>query len=127
MNKGVLIAEDEPSIVISLSFILIQEGYVVDEVQDGNLVVEKIREMRPGVVILDLMLPNKNGYEILKEVKNDTDLRHIPILMLTAKGQQHDRAAANQLGVDALITKPFSNRDVLLCVEKLMHKNLENA
>jgi DNA-binding response OmpR family regulator len=127
LNKVVLIAEDEPSIVMSLSFILNQEGYVVGEVLDGNQVVEKIREMHPGVVILDLMLPNRNGFEILKEVKNDPALQHIPILMLTAKGQQHDRSAAKQLGVDALITKPFSNREVLRCVEKLMQQNLENA
>jgi DNA-binding response OmpR family regulator len=65
------------------------------------------------------MLPNKNGFEILKELKSDSTVTNIPVLMLTAKGQQQDRATARQLGVDAFITKPFSNREVLECINKL--------
>ncbi len=119
MNKNILIAEDELHIIESLRFILEQEGYGVSEVHDGQHVVNCVRSAPPHVLILDLMLPNKNGFEILKELKSDAAITNIPVLMLTAKGQQQDRTTARQLGVDAFITKPFSNREVLECVNKL--------
>jgi len=119
VNKNILIAEDELYIIESLRFILEQEGYIVSEVHDGQHVVSCVRNASPHVLILDLMLPNQNGFEILKELKSDTVVKNIPVLMLTAKGQQQDRTTARQLGVDAFITKPFSNREVLECVNNL--------
>jgi len=119
LKERVLIAEDEPYIVESLSFVLGQAGYDVASENDGAAVVQKIRDASPGVVILDLMLPNRNGLQILKDLKNDPDLKHIPVLILTAKGQIQDRSTADQLGADAFITKPFSNREVLQCVGRL--------
>lgn len=120
MNEHVFIAEDEPYIVESLSFILGQAEYTVTAEQDGAAVVSGVREARPHLVILDLMLPNKNGFEILKELKNDPNLKDTPVLVLTAKGQSQDRSTADQLGADAFITKPFSNRHVLDCVGQLL-------
>ena len=117
---SVLIVEDEIYIIESLRFILNQEGYDVFEVHDGNDAINLAREHQPDVIILDLMLPNKNGFEILKEIKKDPGLCHIRVLMLTAKGQQQDRTNADQLGVDAFITKPFSNSEVLSCVRGLV-------
>jgi len=119
VSKNILIAEDELYIIESLRFILEQEGYCVSEVHDGQHVVSCVRSAPPHVLILDLMLPNRNGFEILKELKSDSTVTNIPVLMLTAKGQQQDRATARQLGVDAFITKPFSNREVLECINKL--------
>ena len=119
MNKNILIAEDELYIIESLRFILELEGYSVSEVHDGQHVLSRVHSAAPHVLILDLMLPNKNGFEILKELKSDSVAAKIPVLMLTAKGQQQDRTTARQLGVDAFITKPFSNREVLECVNKL--------
>ena len=119
LTKSVLIIEDEIYIIESLRFILQQEGYAVFEVHDGNDALEFIREHIPTVIILDLMLPNKNGFEILKELKQDPALCRIPVLMLTAKGQNQDRINAEQLKVDAFITKPFSNRDVINCIADL--------
>lgn len=119
MNEHILIAEDEPYIVESLSFVLGQAGYPVASESDGAAVVDRIRRMVPRLVILDLMLPNRNGLQILKDLKNDPDLKHVPVLILTAKGQTQDRSTAEQLGADAFITKPFSNREVLDCVGNL--------
>jgi DNA-binding response OmpR family regulator len=121
LTNHILIAEDEPYIVESLAFVLGQAGYPVTAEKDGELVLQKVRQLKPEVLILDLMLPNKNGFEILKELKHDPDLTHTPVLVLTAKGQNHDRTTADQLGADAFITKPFSNRDVLECVRNLLH------
>lgn len=120
MKEQIFIAEDEPYIVESLAFVLGQAGYAVASEKDGAAVVPGVRRAQPQVVILDLMLPNKNGFEILKELKNDPDLKDIPVLVLTAKGQSQDRSTADQLGADAFITKPFSNRHVLDCVGELL-------
>lgn len=125
MTKQILIAEDEPYIVESLGFVLGQAGLSVTAESDGSVVLRRIRELMPDVVVLDLMLPNKNGFEILKELKNDPELMAIPVLVLTAKGQNQDRTTAEQLGADAFITKPFSNREVLKCVQALMNGSRE--
>ncbi len=119
LNKTVLIVEDELHIIESLRFILQRAGYLVHEVHDGNDAVNSVRAHIPDVIVLDLMLPNKNGFEILKELKSDLALSNTPVLMLTAKGQQQDRANAEQLKVDAFITKPFSNQEVLSCIDHL--------
>lgn len=119
MNENIFIAEDEPYIVESLGFVLTNAGYTVTPESNGAQVVARIRQTRPRVVILDLMLPERNGFEILKELKSDPDLQGIPVLILTAKGQTQDRSTAEQLGADAFITKPFSNRAVLECVGRL--------
>lgn len=125
MNDQIFIAEDEPYIVESLGFVLGQAGYSVSAENDGAVVLDRVRELMPDVVILDLMLPNKNGFEILKELKHDARLLHTPVLVLTAKGQNQDRTTAEQLGADAFITKPFSNREVLECVQQLLDANPE--
>ena len=119
MKKTILIAEDELYIIESLRFILEQAGYDVVEVHDGKHVIESVKNTAPAVLVLDLMLPNRNGFELLKELKESPDFQSLPVLMLTAKGQQHDKTTAQQLGVNAFITKPFSNRDVLDCVDML--------
>lgn len=127
LTDQILIAEDEPYIVESLGFVLGQAGYSVTAENDGAAVLRRVREILPDVVILDLMLPNKNGFEVLKELKNDPELLGTPVLVLTAKGQTQDRTTAEQLGADAFITKPFSNRDVLACVQKLSNGSPEPA
>jgi len=119
LPQRVLIAEDEPHIVESLRFILDLEGYEVRAVTDGREVLDAVRRHMPDVVILDVMMPNCNGFEVLKSLKADSVLASIPVLMLTAKGQERDRATALGLGADVFVTKPFSNRDVLDRVRRL--------
>ncbi|MFO8024053.1 response regulator transcription factor [Thiohalophilus sp.] len=119
MSGRILIAEDEPNIVDALSFILNQAGYTVSAESDGSMVLEALHKGRPDLLILDLMLPGTNGFEILKEVKAGKECKQLPVLVLTAKGQAKDRTMAEQLGADAFIAKPFSNTEVLQCVERL--------
>lgn len=113
MTARVLITEDEPNIVESLTFILKRAGYDVSAVADGEAAVRRLRGDPPDIMILDLMLPKLNGFEVLKLVKSDTLLRTLPVLVLSAKGQAHDRQLAGEIGADAFITKPFSNRDII--------------
>ncbi len=120
MATRVLIAEDEPNIVESLSFVLGREGFEVSAVLDGEAALEKLRSERPDVLILDVMLPRLNGFEVLKQAKADPSLRAIPVVVLTAKGQAHDRRMAEGLGVDGFMTKPFSNREIVEMVRRLV-------
>lgn len=118
MATRVLIAEDEPHIVESLSFVLRREGYTVTSVLDGEAALRHLRSDAPDLLILDLMLPRINGFEVLKAAKSDPSLKTIPVIILTAKGQVHDRRMAEEIGVDGFMTKPFSNRDI---VEQVRH------
>jgi DNA-binding response OmpR family regulator len=114
VSARVLIAEDEPHIVESLAFLLRREGYAVIAVGDGEAALARLRAReQPDLVILDVMLPLRNGLEVLQAIRGDERLRALRVMMLTAKAQAHDRAAAEQIGVDAYVTKPFSNRELL--------------
>ena len=120
MTQRVLIAEDERNIVESLRFVLTREGYEVSHALDGAEALALVRRETPDALVLDLMLPKMSGYDVLKEVRADAQTRALPILMLTAKGQAYDRQAAQDLGVDAFMTKPFSNSDVIEQIARLL-------
>ena len=120
MGKRVLIAEDERNIVESLTFVLSREGYEVTHAFDGADGLAKARASHPDIIVLDLMLPKLSGFDILKEIRADTAMKSTPVLMLTAKGQAGDRRAAEDLGVNAFVTKPFSNADVVAQIAKLL-------
>jgi len=120
MATRVLIAEDDAHIVESLSFILRRAGYEVAAVADGEAALVRVRSQRsPDLLVLDVMLPLRNGFEVLQALRADERTRALPVLMLTAKAQPHDRSMAEELGVDAYVTKPFSNQDVLDQVRRL--------
>ena len=119
MSAHVLIVEDETNIVESLTFILKREGCLVTAIFDGEAVLETLLIKKPDVVILDVMLPKLNGFEVLKRLKADPILKVIPVMVLTAKGQDKDCKTAEDLGADAFVTKPFSNRDVVARVMEL--------
>lgn len=118
--KRVLIAEDEPHIVESLRFILAREGLSISAAGDGETACREASETRPDLVILDVMLPRLNGFEVLRRLRADPGLTGLPVIMLTAKGQAQDRRTAEEIGADAFITKPFSNRDVVAQVLRLV-------
>jgi DNA-binding response OmpR family regulator len=118
-NK-VLIAEDEPHIVESLSFLLGREGFDVSSAADGEAAFSRLEEDPPDLMILDVMLPRLNGFEVLRRVRADPRLKNLPVIMLTAKGQHQDRQRAEDIGADAFITKPFSNREVVDRVRALV-------
>ncbi len=113
MRPLVLIAEDEPYIVESLTFLIERAGLDVAVAKDGALALQAVKNLRPAVMILDIMLPEENGLEVLRFVKSNPELRDTPVLVLTARGQENDRRMALALGADAFVTKPFSNREVV--------------
>jgi len=119
MPAKVLITEDEPNIVESLTFILKRAGYDVAAVTDGEAAMQCLQASRPDVMILDLMVPKLNGFEVLKRVKGDQALAGLPVLVLSAKGQAHDRRLVEEIGADAFVTKPFSNRNIVEQIGRL--------
>jgi DNA-binding response OmpR family regulator len=118
----VLIAEDEPSIVKSLDFILRRAGWSIETISDGDAVIGAVRRTRPQVVVLDVMLPRRSGFDVLKQMRADALLKDIPVLILTAKGQAQDRRTAEELGADRFVTKPYANAEVVGAVRELMQR-----
>jgi DNA-binding response OmpR family regulator len=112
MSKHILIADDEPNIVISLEFLMKREGYRVSVARDGEAALEAIRRERPDLVLLDVMMPGKSGFEVCQAIRGDDTLATVKIVMLSAKGRDTDLAKGNALGADAYMTKPFSTREL---------------
>lgn len=120
MSKRILIADDEQNIVISLEFLMKREGYEVLVAQDGAEAVDMIRAEMPDLVLLDVMMPRKTGFEVCQEVKADPALKSVSILMLTAKGRDTEVAKGLALGADAYMTKPFSTRELVEKVRSML-------
>jgi DNA-binding response OmpR family regulator len=118
--KHVLIADDEPNIVISLEFLMKREGHRVTIARDGDAALAAIRAERPDLVLLDVMMPGKTGFEVCQAVRGDESLAGIKILMLSAKGRDTDLAKGSALGADAYMTKPFSTRELADKVRELL-------
>ena len=119
----VLIAEDEPSILESLDFILRRAGWTISAVTDGEAVLEAVRRLKPRVLVLDVMLPKRSGFEVLKQIRADVETHALPVLILTAKGQQQDRRIAEEFGADVFVTKPYANAEVVGAVRQLLGEN----
>jgi len=119
-EKKILVVDDEPNVIKSLTFVLRKEGYDVSSAANGEDAMTKIRESKPNLMFLDVMMPRKNGYEVCQEVKSDSSLSDIHIIMLTAKGQEADREKGLNAGADELMTKPFSPMMVVDKVKELL-------
>jgi DNA-binding response OmpR family regulator len=119
MGRRVLLIEDEPNIIEAISFILSRDGWTVHTHADGTSAVERVHADPPEVVILDVMLPGRSGFDILRELRANEATRDLPVLMLTARGQAKDRELAERLGVSRFMTKPFSNSEVIENVRAL--------
>lgn len=119
MTKRVLLAEDEPNIVESLTFLLDRAGFEVAVETDGRRALDAALDDVPDVLILDVMLPELDGYEVLRQLRSEKRTDKLPVIMLTAKGQQEDRETALACGADLFITKPFANAEVIAAVKKL--------
>ncbi|WP_183310008.1 response regulator transcription factor [Devosia subaequoris] len=120
MAIDILIAEDEPSILESLDFILRRAGWSVESVTDGEAVLERVRRELPRILVLDIMLPKRSGFDVLKQLRSEEPTKILPVLILTAKGQQQDRRIAEELGADGFVTKPYSNAEVVGAVRQLL-------
>lgn len=119
MKQYILLAEDEPNIVESLRFLLERAGYDVSVENDGHKALSTALTVPPDLLILDVMLPGLDGYEILRQLRADQRTQTLPVLMLTAKGQREDREKAIEGGVDVFMTKPFSNAEIVQTVNDL--------
>jgi len=120
MSPKILVADDEPNIVISLEYLLKREGYSVVIARDGQEAVETIVREQPDLVLLDVMMPKKTGFEVCQEIRTIESVHATKILMLTAKGRDTDVAKGLALGADAYMTKPFATRELVLKVAEML-------
>ena len=119
MRRHVLLIEDEQHIAEAISFLLGRDGWDVTHLADGLTAEDEMRRRRPDLVILDLMLPGRSGFEVLAAMRADPDLSRVRVMMLTAKGQGRERDEAERAGVDLFMSKPFSNAEMLASVRAL--------
>jgi len=119
-GKRILVVDDEPHVIKSLTFVLTKAGYDVSSAENGEDGLAKIRQLKPNLVFLDVMMPRKNGYEVCQEVKKDSGLRDVHVIMLTAKGQEADREEGLNVGADEFMTKPFSPMGIVEKVKELL-------
>lgn len=122
MPKSVLLVEDEESIALALGFLMEREGYELRRVANGTDALAAIRERAPDLVLLDVMLPGTNGYEVCQQIRLDPALARTRILMMTAKGGEMERRKGLALGADAFVAKPFSTAELKSTVRRLLEE-----
>jgi DNA-binding response OmpR family regulator len=120
MTCKILIVDDEPNIVLSLEYLMKREGYEVLVAHDGQEALDVLRRERPRLVLLDVMMPRKSGFEVCQELRADDAIKDTLVLMLTAKGRETDIAKGQGVGANAYMTKPFSTRDLVQKVSALL-------
>jgi len=124
-RKKILIVEDEESLLKLESILLSSKGYAVNGVMDGKAALEAVAANRPDLIILDIMLPGIDGFEVCRRIKENSDTAGIPVLMLTAKKNSQDMERGRQVGCDVYMTKPFKSAKVLDMVQELLSRERE--
>ena len=127
MPKEILIVDDEPSIVVPIQFLMEQQGYNVIVAENGHDALDLIYKYNPDLVLLDIMLPGIDGYEVCEIVRLNPKLRGVKVIFLTAKGREVEIAKGLALGADAYITKPFSNAELVAKVKAVLENIHEEA
>ncbi len=120
MAKKILVVDDERDLVETITFRLEAAGYEVSSAFDGQEGLEKAREIKPDLILLDVMMPKMDGYQVCRMLKFDDDYKNIPIIMLTARGQEQDKKTGGDVGADDYITKPFDSKDLLARIQKML-------
>jgi DNA-binding response OmpR family regulator len=120
MASRVLLVDDEPNILLSLEFLMKREGYEVVTAADGEGALRALGERVPDLVVLDVMLPKLNGFEVCQRIRSEPAWRGVRVLMLTAKGRETEMKRGLELGADAYVTKPFSTRELVAEVKRLL-------
>ena len=120
MVARILIVDDEPNIVISIEYLMKKEGFEVAVAHDGDAALARVAEFQPDLILLDVMMPKKSGYEVCQQLRADPARAALKIVMLTAKGRDTEVAKGLALGADAYIIKPFSTRDLVSQVRTLL-------
>lgn len=120
MTKKILIAEDEPSIAVALEYLLQRRGYDVHIARNGDEALKQVEAHVPDLVLLDVMMPLRSGYEVCKRIRERPDWRHIKIVMLSAKGRDAEINKGLAAGADLYVTKPFSTREMVEKINSLL-------
>jgi len=121
-QKRILIADDNENIRDALTYLLQDEGFQLWIANDGADALKKVREVHPDILLLDIMMPEMNGYDVCRTIKSDPDLKKTYIIMLTAKGQMKEQEHGKEVGADEYIVKPFSPGEVLVKIKKMLKK-----
>lgn len=122
MSKKILVVDDEPNIVLSLEFLMTQAGYAVRKAGDGDEALRVVEEDTPDLILLDVNLPGRSGYEVCEVIRANADWQRVVIVMLTAKGRGVEREKGLALGADDYVTKPFSTQEVVDKVHELLRR-----
>lgn len=120
MTRKILIVDDEPNIVISLEFLMKKEGFQVAVAADGEEALAKVAEFDPDLILLDVMMPRRSGFEVCEALRADPSHAGLLIVMLTAKGRDTEVAKGLAIGADAYITKPFSTKDLVAKIKSML-------
>lgn len=121
-EERILVVDDEPDILSVLVYHLSREGYLVSTAVNGPRALSAAEGGRPDLIILDLMLPGMDGYEVLRELRNNDETEHIPVILLTARREEEERVRGFEVGADDYITKPFSGRELILRVRAVLRR-----
>ena len=120
MSKKILIVDDEPNIVTALEYLLQHSGYEVLLAQDGEAALKQVEQHVPDLVLLDVMMSVKSGYEVCQRMRERADWQHIKVIMLSAKGREAEVSKGLSMGADFYVTKPFSNKDLVAKIDELL-------
>ncbi len=120
MARSVLLVDDEPNIVLSLEFLMRQAGYAVRVARDGDAALKAIEEAAPELVLLDVMMPKRDGFDVCQTIRANPAWKNVRIVLLTAKGRDIEREKGMALGADDYITKPFSTREVMQKLRQML-------
>ncbi|MFP4130270.1 MAG: response regulator transcription factor [Halorhodospira sp.] len=120
MSQEILIVDDEANIILSLEFLMRQAGFAVRTAEDGEQALAALEEQVPDLVLLDVMMPGKDGYEVCQQIRRRPEWAQLPVIMLTAKGRDVEREKGLAMGADDYITKPFSTQEVVETVHSIL-------
>jgi DNA-binding response OmpR family regulator len=125
LSKKILIADDEPNIVAALEFLLQRNGYEVHIARNGEEALKLVEDCNPDLVLLDVMMPVRSGYDVCTRIRERADWRHIKIIMLSAKGRDAEINKGLSIGADLYVTKPFSTRELMGKIKELLDQGIE--
>lgn len=120
MSVEILIVDDAPNIVLSLEFLMKKEGFAVRSVGDGEEALRAVAEKKPDLILLDVMMPRRNGYEVCEIIRANPQWKDVRVIMLTAKGREVEQEKGLALGADDYVTKPFSTRELVIKVRTIL-------
>ncbi|HPZ10139.1 MAG TPA: response regulator [Candidatus Eremiobacteraeota bacterium] len=121
-QKKILLVDDEPNIIKSLNYVLQKKGFAVLCASNGEEAIDRIRSFKPDIVLLDIMMPKKNGYDVCEEIRKEDNFKNLYIIMLTARGQSIDKEKGLHAGANEYMTKPFSPGQILQKIEDILQK-----